>query len=65
MMDLCTTCQCNNGTINCTTETCTNCPQGTSPVNDRTQCCPVCLPGEIRSCDPLITSLLHHRADIM
>ena len=45
MKDLCTTCQCDNATINCTSETCptVNCA---SPVIDPSQCCPVCLPGE-------------------
>ena len=54
MKDLCTTCQCNNGTINCTTETCPDCKQGTLPFNVSHQCCPECRPGKNRSCDLLI-----------
>ena len=53
MKDLCTTCQCNNGTINCTTATCppVDCEPGTHLVNLTNQCCPVCRPGKSRSCD--------------
>ena len=46
MKDLCTTCQCNNGTINCTVETCPDCEQGTQPFNVSHQCCPECRPGK-------------------
>lgn len=73
MRDLCTTCQCNNGTINCTTkfEVCPDCKNGTSPVNVSNQCCPKCLPGKIRSHDMLIINditeckLMEEKAEVL
>lgn len=58
MEDLCTMCQCNNGTVTCVTETCPECEQGTHPVNVSNQCCPRCLPGKIRSCDTFIKLIM-------
>ena len=46
VMDLCTTCQCNNATINCTTEICPECEQGTSPFIVPNRCCPECRLGK-------------------
>lgn len=55
MKDLCTMCQCNNGTINCTVETCPLCDEGTITINVSNQCCPECQ-GK-GSHDALVTSL--------
>ena len=55
MKDLCTMCQCNNRTINCTVEMCPQCEEGTTAVNVSNQCCPECQ-GK-RSHDALVTSL--------
>ena len=43
MEDLCTVCQCNDGTVTCTTETCPDCEQGATAANISNQCCPKCL----------------------
>ena len=54
MEDLCTMCQCNDGTVTCTTETCPDCEQGATAANVSNQCCPKCLPGKNGSCNAII-----------
>ena len=50
MEDLCTTCQCVEGEINCTTITCMECPDGSTPYDLTEECCPRCIP-TLGSCE--------------